>query len=374
MVDHKGFSEKIFTAPASPAGQQFFVPSKHATYIASPTTMAPDPTRKHYPANDEKNRVAGLYAYLYGTDSCEGLIVMQVATLLDGNPLNNFIKRAVTFNPGGILKGARMIHIVGTYGYICCDAGVVVVQLANPEKPEVKAIIGHKYVKHPVFVATQFRYCFIADKDAVLVFDITELDNPKPVSKIAVPHVHSIYLARTYAYLAAGKQGLVILDIENPEEPKVDQIFTADGCINDLHDVKLAIYYNSQFAFLADGKNGMHVVQLTNPETPGTNGFATRPTPELVGTFKVPLGGHALSVNRALDRDRAIDESGNQLAVFCRVGARPLNLEEQKKLYLHKGKVWKVSDDMKDYEKGGKLAEKRVFEQPEFKEDGPKLP
>ena len=27
---------------------------------------------------------------------------------------------------------------------------------------------------------------------------------------------HNIYLARTYAYVAAGKDGLVILNIENP--------------------------------------------------------------------------------------------------------------------------------------------------------------
>jgi hypothetical protein len=34
--------------------------------------------------------------------------------------------------------------------------------------------------------------------------------------------------------------------------------------------------------------------------------------------------------------------------VFGRVGARPLNLEEQHKMYLHNGAVWKVSDDPQD--------------------------
>src|SRR5262249_51027215 len=117
---------------------------------------------------------------------------------------------------------------------------------------------------------------------------------------------------------------------------------------NDCHDVKLGIYYNSEFAFLADGKNGMRVVQLTSPETPGTNGFSPRPTPELIGTFKIPLGGHALTIGRGVDRDRAVDESGNQLAGFCRVGARPLSLDKKKKMYLHNGKLWKVSDKPTD--------------------------
>jgi hypothetical protein len=35
--------------------------------------------------------------------------------------------------------------------------------------------------------------------------------------------------------------------------------------------------------------------------------------------------------------------------VFGRVGARPLSREEQQKMYLRNGKVWKVSDDPADY-------------------------
>ena len=53
-------------------------------------------------------------------------------------------------------------------------------------------------------------------------------------------------------------------------------------------------------------------------------------------------------MSKGLDRDRAVDESGNQIAVFGRVGARPLNKEEQRKLYLRNGKVWTVSDDPAD--------------------------
>ena len=102
-------------------------------------------------------------------------------------------------------------------------------------------------------------------------------------------------------------------------------MFNAGGCINDLHDVKLGITYTSEFAYLADGKNGLRVVQLTSPDTPGNDGFIPRPTPQLVATYKIPHGGHVLAVAKGLDRDRAVDESGNQIAVFGRVGARPLN-------------------------------------------------
>jgi len=40
-----------------------------------------------------------------------------------------------------------------------------------------------------------------------------------------------------------------------------------------------------------------------------------------------------------------VDESGNQLAVFGRRGARPLNREEAQRLYLRKGKLYTVTDE-----------------------------
>ena len=65
-----------------------------------------------------------------------------VLTLLDGDPSNNFLKRATTFNPGGALTGARRITIAGTYAYILTPRGLVVVDIANPLEPRITAQIG----------------------------------------------------------------------------------------------------------------------------------------------------------------------------------------------------------------------------------------
>jgi len=344
FIDDKAFSERITTAPVSPVGQKFYVKTKYATAVAAPTTIAPDPTRTHAEENAEQS-VHGLYAHLYVTDKYEGLILVGAATLLDGDPLNNFLERELTFNPGGLLDGANNITIVGTYAYICCEAGLVVVALEDPMNPEVTAVLGHDVVVEPHAVAAQFRYAFVCDEEGIKVLDITQLHEPRLVSTFELHDAHNIYLARTYAYVAAGSQGLVILDITNPEQPKLDQIFDAGGCINDLHDVQLGITYVSEFAYLADGENGLRVVQLTSAETPGNDGFSPRPTPQLVASYKLPKEGHALAISRGIDRDRAVDESGNQISVFGRVGARPMNREEQEKLYSRDGRVWKVSDD-----------------------------
>jgi hypothetical protein len=114
--------------------------------------------------------------------------------------------------------------------------------------------------------------------------------------------------------------------------------------------VKLGITYTSQFAYLADGHNGLHVVQLTSPQTPGYSGFSPRMQPTLVASWKFPKGGEALCISEGVDRDRAVDEAGNQLAVFGRVGAGPLNLAEQKRLYLNPdGTPWFVRDPLRDW-------------------------
>ena len=47
-----------------------------------------------------------VYRYIYIADRQEGLVLSTAATLLDGNPTNNFLKRAATFNPNGQLNGA----------------------------------------------------------------------------------------------------------------------------------------------------------------------------------------------------------------------------------------------------------------------------
>jgi hypothetical protein len=271
--------------------------------------------------------------------------MIGAGTLLDGNPLNNFLERTNTYNPDGLLNGAVNLTIVGTYAYICCDAGLVVVDITDPKKCKVTSVLGTPYVKKPKAVQMQFRYAYVCDEEGIKVLDITDLTKPKPVSKMKLPHAHNIYLARTYAYVAAGEKGLVILDIEKPEEPKIDQVFNDHGKINNLHDVKLGITYVSEFAYLADGKNGLKVVQLTSPEHEGNTGFSPRPHPEVIAEYKLPEGGHALAISKALDRDRAVDESGNQIAVFGRIGARPLNLKEQQKMYLRNGKVWQVDDN-----------------------------
>src|SRR5213078_1798061 len=101
-----------------------------------------------------------------------------------------------------ILNGARAITVAGARAYICCDAGIVIVGLDDPKKPEVKAVINNKVVHGARCVQVQFRYAYVCDEVGIKVFDVTDPDHPRPVCQMDLDEAHSIYLARTYAYVA----------------------------------------------------------------------------------------------------------------------------------------------------------------------------
>ena len=388
-IDDKLFSQRISTSIVSPIGQRLYVDTKYATAVASPTTLGVDPTasvyyltktplshhyRQHYEENQEgpyrvnwkwannwrykgnaggepmtdPQIIAPLYAFLYVTDKYEGLIMTLAATLLDGDPENNFLKRQEfgdgkdAWNPDGVLDGAVNIKVAGNYAYICADRGVVVVDISKldehlrPVPRVVKILPANK----PTSVAVQFRYAFFTDADGLKVVDLTDPENPQIVegATLRMTEAKSVYISRTYAFVAAGSNGLAIVDVETPTQPKAfpwlpGLFFTGDGKINDTHDVKIGWTNNSMFAYVADGDNGLHVVQcLSYEDGPGIYGFAPPLAPKLIGTKKV--GGDALAVSEGIDRDRAVDESGNQLTVFGRRGARPFNAQEIRKLYI----------------------------------------
>ncbi len=381
QIDHKGFSERIVTAPVSPLGQKFYVPTKYATAVAAPSTLAVDPARwrtvrrddgtmvqvppdealrlneeakkagKPAPAINEEGPIHPLYAYLYVADKFEGLILVNAATLLDGDPRNNFLSRSLTYNPGGVLTGATNVIVAGNFVYLTTERELVIVDISTPLQPRIAKQIAFN---NPKAVAVQFLYAFVVDAEGLHTVDIKDLQARGEAARIpgaSVPlgRAHDVYVARTYAYVANGSEGIAIIDVERPEQPRLDQTSNAGGTLNDVHSVKVAMTNASLYAYVADGKNGLKVLQLTDPETmPTFSGFSPRPAPVHIATFKTK--GEAIGISKGLDRDRAADESGNQVAVFGRRGARPFGFDDVMRMLRTEsgtGDFFTVSDEPK---------------------------
>ncbi len=351
-IGNKGISERIITAPFSSLGHDTTVDTKNATCMALATNQPINPLRNTEAMREENQEQPFLPIYNYAviTDSEEGLILVDVNTMADGEFRNNKLSRmrfasgADAWNEGGVLNGARHIHLAGEIAYITADRGLVVVDLADPKNPQISAV---RELSDARASAIQFRYLWVTDREGVKLFDVTNLRNPVPMPEGTVPlaNAQRLYLARTYAYVAAKQDGLVIVDITRPLAPKVYKRETLGGTLNDAEDVIVGSTNASLFAYVADGVNGLKVLQLTSPDSqPNFYGFSPAPMPELVAWAKTK--SPAISLSKGLDRDRAVDETGGQMAVFGRLGSRPFTREEMERLFLTGGGVpWKVSDE-----------------------------
>jgi hypothetical protein len=352
-IGNKGVSERIITAPFSALGHDTHIDTKNATCMALATTQPIAPTRST-PELRELNQeqpFLPIYNYAAITDAEEGLILVNINTLADGEFRNNFFERfeyadgSDAWNPDGVLAGARHIHLAGEIAYITADAGLVVVDLADPANPKVTAV---RELEDARASAIQFRYLWLTDAEGVKLFDVTDLRNPvaRPEATVKLADAKKLYVARTYAYVAAKQDGLVILDVTNPLKPRVDQKVDLGDAVNDAEDVIVASTNASLFAYVADGVNGMKVLQLTSPTSQRNfYGFSPQPRPELIAFAKTP--SPALALSKGIDRDRAVDETGGQMAVFGRLGSRPFNRDEMEKLFMTRSGVpWKVTDEV----------------------------
>ncbi len=366
-LSNKGVSERIVKSPFSALGHDAQVKTANATCMAIATNQPIAVPRNDKIVGEQEARAAGkpladplagynqeqklheIYRYAVVTDAIEGLILVNVDTLTDGEPRNNFLKRTVleggktAWNPDGALNGARHITLAGYMAYITTPRGLVVVNLDNPKAPKLAAALPLNDARAS---AVQFRYLWVTTANGLEVFDIADLSRPihHPEATLPIADARKFYLARTYAYVAAKSEGLVIVDIKKPLAPKLYQRFTANGTLNDAEDVVVATTNATLFAYVADGKNGVKVLQLTSPDSqPNFYGFSPKPIPELIAFTRTARP--ALSVSKGLDRDRAVDETGGQIAILGRLGSRPFNRKETEHFFIgENGQPYRVTD------------------------------
>jgi hypothetical protein len=334
-VGNKDYSQSIVAAGGTLA-------TSDASCVALPTNQPIDPLRNQgtlMRADNQERPFHPIYNYALITDRREGLILTDINTFADGDPRNNALHRALTFNPGGILNGARHLTIGGHFVYVIADAGLVILNLDQPLAPVVMSVIP---LHDGRASALQFRYLFVTDADGLQTVDVTDPGHAHLIAgnRVALEDAQRVYVARTYAYVAAGRQGMAIIDVERPESMRLAQLFDGGGALRDARDVVVASTNASLFAYVADGAGGLKVIQLTAPDTqPKFYGFSPEPKPELIAGYATR--SPALALSKGLDRDRGVDETGHQIAVFGRRGSGPFTLDEMRKLYLDvDGQPW----------------------------------
>ncbi|HUS24950.1 MAG TPA: hypothetical protein VM369_08370, partial [Candidatus Binatia bacterium] len=157
-IANKGFSERIVTAPFSPLGHDSHVGTRDAACVALPTNQPVAPWRSttdRMRIDNQEQPMHPIYHYALVADRAEGLVLVNVDTLQDGEPRNNFLDRALTWDAGGALAGARHLAIAGHRVYVATARGIAVADLDDPLKPKLEATLDVADVRA---LAVQFRY------------------------------------------------------------------------------------------------------------------------------------------------------------------------------------------------------------------------
>ena len=110
-----------------------------------------------------------------------------------------------------MLAGATSLTLAGTVGYVDHAApGSWSLDLDDPLQPARSWPAWARPCEAPRAVAVQFRYAFVLDAEGLKVLDVTV-----PAARraswtgavVPLADAHNLYLARTYAYVAAGRDG-----------------------------------------------------------------------------------------------------------------------------------------------------------------------
>ncbi|WEK44959.1 MAG: hypothetical protein P0Y64_04175 [Candidatus Sphingomonas colombiensis] len=232
--------------------------------------------------------------------------------------------------------------------YVTADAGLVVVDLADPLHPRLAAV---RPLKDARASAMQFRYLWVTDAEGLKLFDVTRLSDPVAVPSATVRvRRRAAPLSGAHLCLCRGEGQRGWRSSTSPIRCRPGRSTakeTFGGRMTDVEDVIVGSTNASLFAYVADGRHGMKVIQLTSPASqPNFYGFSPAPKPELIAwartrshrRWRCRRGSSAIarSTRRAA---RSRSSAG--------IGSRPFTRPEMERLFLtRQGAPYKVSDEV----------------------------
>ncbi len=199
--------------------------------------------------------VSGSYAYVAGGN--EGnMYIMNVADPTNPYQVGKFI------GSGGIANG---IAISGSYVYLSIGEGhyMWVVNVSDPTNPVQTALIDFPPPDpgDPRDLALQGNYVYVADESGMRIFDISTPASIQPIGLLRLPDdgksTVDLSLSGSYAYLADESDGVRIVNVADPSNPKLVSTFPTS---NSSYAVAAA---NNQL--YAGYSGGIQVADITNP-------------------------------------------------------------------------------------------------------------
>jgi len=149
--------------------------------------------------------------------------------------------------------------------------GLWILDITDATRPKVVSTWG-PYYGYTRDVAVQNNYAYVCDGSLMLVFDVSDLTQPRHISTLQPrpsdwpqgrdnPRARRVVVRGNYAYLASRGAGLSIVNITNPANPFIVGRADVDG-----DTIQLCVSAN--YAYLAALDGGVQIVSIADPINP----------------------------------------------------------------------------------------------------------
>ncbi len=139
--------------------------------------------------------------------------------------------------------------------------------LGAPQVPQLTLVGSALWTKaHDIVFQGNYGYC--AFGNGLVILDLTDIKNPVRVSDLYLGGGFGLAVRDQWAFVAAGGQGLKIVDVSDPKAPALRGALGVEG---EARDVALA----GSLAYLACGAGGLRVIDVSDPSAPKSIGTWT---------------------------------------------------------------------------------------------------
>jgi hypothetical protein len=167
--------------------------------------------------------------------------------------------------------GYGSVAVSGQYAYCGWPGGLDVIDLSNPAQPKLVHRYDTSHWFYGLPVSTNFMYKPDAE-ETWMVYDVSNPADPQQVGgykTIASAHFNTsasrTKVAGTYAYVTdEDATPLQIIDVRNPANPQRVGSYDPIQYAPDVQDVAVS----GTFAYLAAGDDGLQIIDVSNPLTP----------------------------------------------------------------------------------------------------------
>ena len=189
---------------------------------------------------------------------------------------------------GGALSAGA---VVNTYAYLGEGSTFTILDLSLPQGTTIIARLPMGDTINSIAVADTLAY--VVTTEHMSIVDISTPAMPQEQGRLAFEGNGKTILVRgSYAYIVAGFSGLLIVNIQQPQQPRiVGQLADPDHYSTDLafHDNMVYMAYGNQSNQTGEGTGGIHIIDITNHEDPTIIQTHTVPGPADVVTLSDSL-------------------------------------------------------------------------------------